>query len=120
MRKIIKTVTFDWDSALGDTIKEKYEALYVFLAEQEKLLTPNKGQLTVQAAETICSIFECTGSWGYYNKDIVPFFVNGVLRYYGNINNRWDLWLDPFMSFEELWLYNDDGLVKVLIDNLTI
>ena len=58
MRKIVKNGIFDWNKALGDTISEKYEALFIFLVEQEKLLPPGKGITTVQCADTICSIFE--------------------------------------------------------------
>ena len=117
-RLIIDEVIYDWNDALGDTISEKYEALYVFIVDQMKKLPQDKGPLTIQCADTICSILDTTAVG--LSSNIAPFYVNGVLKYMGSINNKWDVWLDSFMSYEEMWLYNDDGMVKVLISNLDV
>jgi hypothetical protein len=112
--KVVDQVTWDWDDALGDTIREKYEGLYVFLINQQKKLTPDNGMVALTANDIIMSIFDM--SWRYHSP--IPFYVNGILKYMGNL--RWELWQDSTLPMDEIWLYNDTEGIKVTVANMII
>lgn len=116
--KLIETVVWDWNNALGDTIMEKYESLYICLHEQSKKLSPDNGPECLICNTVIGSIFEAATS-GFRQAD-APLTVNGILEYKGCLNARWFLWYDYFMHHEEIWVCNNTEMVKVHIVNLII
>jgi hypothetical protein len=115
MRTIEDEVTFNWISAVGDTLKEKYESLHVLLCDSFAKLPANKGVLTIQCSPHLCVMFD---TWGYWSPfSFATLYVNGILRYMGEVHGKWALWQDPFMSDTEMWLYNDVSMVKIWVNN---
>jgi hypothetical protein len=59
----MKEYVVDWNKALGDTIKERVEALYVFFHEK---VFPEVGErVFVLASVEAASVFECSSGSSY-------------------------------------------------------
>jgi len=123
-------VEWDFAAALGDTIKEKHEQLYVKLVEtslgdKPKLeddaleftyLSPKHpwnlrefDKNWILTSPQIASIFECATS-GFYPEGYYPGYaeINGII-YTGTINMRWRLYKTLLVPINEIWLgFKDD------------
>lgn len=91
--------TWNFDDALGDTIKEKYEGLYVKLVETCNTVAKNYGVLPnwIVTSPEIASLFELSSS--------AALFVGGIcIEHIMNINNRWKLYKDPMFPPGEMLL----------------
>lgn len=87
---------WDFNSALDDTIKEKYEFLYVKLVETSHVIH-NKignGANWIVTSPEIASIFE-TATVGFYLVSSDDWSSSLGIQYVGTINNRWKLYKDP-------------------------
>ncbi len=91
---------WDFNSALGDTIMEKYESLYVKLVEINNVLIHKgaKGFFWIAAGPEVASIFE-TATAGFAPAlssfgDQVPLGMTNVYAI-GTINRRWKIYCDP-------------------------
>jgi hypothetical protein len=110
---------WDFNSCLGDTIKEKYESLYIKCHELTAVLMRKgaAGYFWICCSPEIGSIFEtaCYGFWpAPYDKNnsdpdlgIAPLGVP-ELRYRGAVNHKWRLYTDTDMPSDMLLIGCND------------
>lgn len=118
------TVAWDFNTALGDTIKEKYESLYVKCHELTAILLRKgaMGYFWLACSPEIASIFETATAGfaptGYYasvydngeepkNLGVAPLGLPEV-TYRGSVNYRWRLYADSEMPKELLLIGCND------------
>jgi hypothetical protein len=95
---------WDFNTALGDTIKEKYESLYVKLVELSAVVhrkTLRGGCNWVVTSPEVASIFE-TATAGFAPAPSDGFTASLGVQYVGTINNRWRLYKDPIFTQGQL------------------
>lgn len=88
---------WDFNTALGDTIKEKYESLYVKVVELSAVVhrkTLRGGCNWLVTSPEVASIFE-TATAGFAPAPSETFTSSLGIQYVGTINNRWRLYKDP-------------------------
>lgn len=88
---------WDFNTALGDTIKEKYESLYVKVVELSAVVhrkTLRGGCNWLVTSPEVASIFE-TATAGFAPAPSETFTASLGIQYVGTINNRWRLYKDP-------------------------
>ncbi len=114
-REMMKTVgtvaALDWNAILGDTIKEKYEALYIKLRELDSVLRRKAkakklhldDHLTILTSPEVASIYDAGSS----APPGLPSDAVGIL-YHGTMANRWKLYSDPKIDSNKLLLGSDD------------
>lgn len=88
---------WDFNTALGDTIKEKYESLYVKVVELSAVVhrkTLRGGCNWLVTSPEVASIFE-TATAGFAPVPSETFTSSLGIQYVGTINNRWRLYKDP-------------------------
>lgn len=88
---------WDFNTALGDTIKEKYESLYVKVVELSAVVhrkTLRGGCNWLVTSPEVASIFE-TATAGFAPNPSDGFTSSLGVQYVGTINNRWRLYKDP-------------------------
>lgn len=88
---------WDFNTALGDTIKEKYEALYVKLVELSNVVhrkTLRGGANWLVTSPEVASIFE-TATAGFAPTMSDTFTSSLGIQYVGTINSKWRLYKDP-------------------------
>lgn len=97
---------YDFCDALGDTIMEKYESLYVTLVNTAKKLKSEDEPITgkIFANSEILSIFE-TATSGFIPKWF-PHDEPGVHQL-GTINGRWKLYFDKDLPKDVILLSNE-------------
>lgn len=82
--------TFDYATALGDTIKEKYESFYIKIVEVSGVIhrkTLRGGANWIVTSPEIAELFTNACHWGdWKGRD------NSELCYHGTMNNRWRLY----------------------------
>jgi hypothetical protein len=108
----VETRKFDMSSLLGDTIKEKYESLYVKLCESTIELgkSGNYYPDIIVADKYTSSLFECACSgWVYYDK-------NEEIVRIKNIHNRWDLYRDSSLPHDTILLTNKNLVRGIVIE----
>ncbi|MFW5871688.1 MAG: hypothetical protein ACOCUT_01140 [bacterium] len=91
------TATWDFSTALGDTIKEKYESLYVKVVEVSNIIhrkTLRGGANWMITSPEVASIFE-TSTAGFAPAPSNNFESSLGIQYIGTVNNRWRLYKDP-------------------------
>lgn len=103
---------WDFNTALGDTIKEKYEALYVKLVEISNVVhrkTLRGGCNWVVCSPEVASIFEtATAGFGPTMSD--TFTGNLGIQYVGTISGKWRMYKDPlFPTGQILMGYKGDS-----------
>jgi hypothetical protein len=107
------TVTaWDFNTSLGDTIKEKYESLYVKIVEISSVIhrkTLRGGANFIVTSPEVASIFE-TATAGFAPAPSETFTSSLGIQYVGTVNNRWRLYKDPlFQSNQILMGYKGDS-----------
>ena len=107
------TVTaWDFNTSLGDTIKEKYESLYVKIVEISSVIhrkTLRGGANFIVTSPEVASIFE-TATAGFAPAPSETFSSSLGIQYVGTVNNRWRLYKDPlFQSNQLLMGYKGDS-----------
>jgi len=104
--------TWDFNTALGDTIKEKYEALYVKIVEVSNVVhrkTLRGGCNWIVTSPEVASIFE-TATAGFAPASSETFTSSLGIQYVGTINNRWRLYKDPLFPTGQLLMgYKGDS-----------
>lgn len=113
LRSNAGTVTaWDFNTALGDTIKEKYESLYVKVVEVSNVIhrkTLRGGANWLVTSPEVASIFE-TATAGFAPAPSETFQSSLGIQYVGTVNNRWRLYKDPlFPSNQILMGYKGDS-----------
>lgn len=91
---------WDFNTALGDTIKEKYESLYVKVVEVSNVVhrkTLRGGCNWLVTSPEVASIFE-TATAGFAPAPSDTFTGSLGIQYVGTVNNRWRLYKDPLFA----------------------
>lgn len=103
---------WDFNTSLGDTIKEKYESLYVKVVEISNVVhrkTLRGGCNWVVTSPEVASIFE-TATAGFAPAPSESFTSSLGVQYVGTVNNRWRLYKDPmFPQGQILMGYKGDS-----------
>lgn len=103
---------WDFNTALGDTIKEKYESLYVKLVEVSAVVhrkTLRGGCNWIVTSPEVASIFE-SATAGFAPAPSETFTSSLGVQYVGTINNRWRVYKDPlFPQGQILMGYKGDS-----------
>jgi hypothetical protein len=104
--------SWDFNTALGDTIKEKYESLYVKVVEVSNVVhrkTLRGGCNWIVTSPEVASIFE-TATAGFAPAASETFTSSLGIQYVGTVNNRWRLYKDPlFPQGQILMGYKGDS-----------
>lgn len=105
---------WDYASALGDTIKEKYESLYVKVVEVSNVImkkTLRGGANWLVVSPEIASVFE-TATAGFAPAPTADFESALGIQYVGTINNRWKVYKDPLFPNDQILLgFKGDSLL---------
>ena len=103
---------WDFNTALGDTIKEKYESLYVKVVEVSNVVhrkTLRGGCNWLVTSPEVASIFE-TATAGFAPAPSDTFTSSLGVQYVGTVNNRWRIYKDPlFPQGQILMGYKGDS-----------
>lgn len=103
---------WDFNTALGDTIKEKYESLYVKVVEVSNVVhrkTLRGGCNWLVTSPEVASVFE-TATAGFAPAPSDTFTSSLGIQYVGTVNNRWRLYKDPlFPQGQILMGYKGDS-----------
>ena len=106
------TSAWDFSAALGDTIKEKYESLFVKVTEVSNVIhrkTLRGGANWIVCSPEIASIFE-TATAGFAPAPSETFSSSLGVQYVGSVNNRWRLFKDPLFQTNQMLLgYKGDS-----------
>lgn len=104
--------SWDFNTALGDTIKEKYESLYVKVVEVSNVIhrkTLRGGANWIVTSPEVASIFE-TATAGFAPASSETFSSSLGIQYVGTVNNRWRLYKDPLFPTSQLLMgYKGDS-----------
>lgn len=104
--------SWDFNTALGDTIKEKYESLYIKVVEVSNVVhrkTLRGGANWLVTSPEVASIFE-TATAGFAPAPSETFTSSLGIQYVGTVNNRWRLYKDPlFPQGQILMGYKGDS-----------
>lgn len=104
--------SWDFNTALGDTIKEKYESLYVKLVEVSNVVhrkTLRGGANWIVTSPEIASIFE-TATAGFAPAPSETFTSSLGIQYVGTVNNKWRIYKDPLFPSSQILLgYKGDS-----------
>lgn len=104
--------TWDFATALGDTIKERYESLYVKIVEVSNIIhrkTLRGGANWIVTSPEVASIFE-TATAGFAPTPSENFTTALGIQYVGTVNNRWRLYKDPVFPPGQLMMgYRGDS-----------
>ena len=99
------TVTaWDFNTSLGETIKEKYESLYVKIVEVSAVVhrkTLRGGCNWIVTSPEVASMFE-TAVAGFAPAPSETFTSSLGIQYVGTVNNRWRLYKDPLFPTNQL------------------
>ena len=105
LRNNAGTVTaWDFNTALGETIKEKYESLYVKVVEVSNVIhrkTLRGGANWLVTSPEVASIFE-TATAGFAPAPSETFTSSLGIQYVGTVNNRWKLYKDPLFPSNQI------------------
>lgn len=103
---------WDFNTALGETIKEKYESLYVKVVEISNVIhrkTLRGGANWLVTSPEVASIFE-TATAGFAPAPSETFTSSLGIQYVGTVNNRWRLYKDPLFPSNQILLgYKGDS-----------
>lgn len=103
---------WDFNTALGETIKEKYESLYVKVVEVSAVIhrkTLRGGANWLVTSPEVASIFE-TATAGFAPAPSETFTSSLGIQYVGTVNNRWRLYKDPLFPSNQILLgYKGDS-----------
>jgi hypothetical protein len=103
---------WDFSTAIGQTIKEKYEALYVKIIEVSNVIhrkTLRGGANFIVTSPEVASIFE-TATAGFAPAPSETFTSSLGVQYVGTVANRYRLYKDPLFPSNQLLMgYKGDS-----------
>ena len=103
---------WDFNTALGDTIKEKYESLYVKVVEVSSVVhrkTLRGGCNWIVTSPEVASIFE-TATAGFAPVPSDTFTSSLGVQYVGTVNSRWRVYKDPLFPTSQILMgYKGDS-----------
>lgn len=113
---------WDFNTALGESIKEKYETLYYKVSELSNVLMKKgaSGYFWIVCSPEVASIFE-TATHGFYplsseefesyygkNKQVPMGGWTDQLQYRGLIHSKWRLYVDPKLDMNRVLIGAND------------
>lgn len=108
--------TWDYQTATGDTIKEKFEALYVKLVQVANSVhkkTLRAGANWVIAAPEVCAVFE-TATAGFAPAPSSGWETTLGIQYVGTVNSKFRCFKDPGSPTDSLVMgYRGDSSMDV-------
>jgi Major capsid protein Gp23 len=103
---------WDFNTALGETIKEKYESLYVKVTEISNIIhrkTLRGSANWLVTSPEVASIFE-TATAGFAPAPSETFTSSLGVQYVGTVNNKWRLYKDPLFPTNQILMgYKGDS-----------
>lgn len=103
---------WDFNTAMGDTIKEKYESLYIKIVELSAVVhrkTLRGGCNWLVTSPEVASIFE-TATAGFAPSPSENFTSSLGIQYVGSVNSKWRLYKDPLFPTGQILLgYKGDS-----------
>ena len=108
---------WDFNTALGDTIKEKYESLFVKIVEVSNVVhrkTLRGGANWIVTSPDVASMFE-TATAGFAPQQSETFTSSIGIQYVGAVASRWRVYKDPLFPTNQILLgyrgesYMDSG-----------
>jgi hypothetical protein len=108
---------WDFNTAMGQTIKEKYESLYIKIVEVSAVIhrkTLRGGANWIVCSPEVAAIFE-TATAGFAPNTSETFTSSIGIQYVGTVNARWRLYKDPLFPSGQLLMgykgesYMDSG-----------
>ncbi len=104
--------SWDYATTLGETVKEKYESLFVKVVQLSAVVhrkTLRGGCNWIVTSPEIASIFE-TATAGFAPSPSETFTSSLGIQYVGTVNNRWRLYKDPLFFTNNLLMgYKGDS-----------
>lgn len=104
--------SWDFSTALGDTIKEKYESLYVKVTEVSTVIhrkTLRSGANWIVTSPEVAAIFE-TATAGFAPAPSETFTSSLGVQYVGSVNSKWRVYKDPLFPTGSLLMgYKGDS-----------
>lgn len=103
---------WDFHTALGDTLNEKYESLYLKLSELTNVLITKgaEGYFWAAGGIEICSLFECTSNFNPAEAEVGEYPFDS--QYYlgakdgvydkGTISDKWRLFFCPRIPGDQI------------------
>jgi len=98
--------SFDFNTAEGNTIREKSESLYIKIVEVSNVIhrkTLRGPANVIVASPEICAIFETATAGFAPSPALNESFGIGVVHM-GTINNRWNLYKDPLFPAQKIFM----------------
>lgn len=96
---------WDYNTTIGDTVKEKYESLYVKLSELSATVhrkTLRGGANWIVCSPEVASMFE-TATAGYAPGPDTESFTNTLgIQYVGSVSKKWKIYKDPLFQNNQL------------------
>jgi hypothetical protein len=103
---------WDYNTALGETVKEKYESLYIKVVELSNVVhrkTLRGGCNWIVTSPEVAAIFE-TATAGFAPAPSETFTSSLGIQYVGTVSNRWRMYKDPLFPNNQLLLgYKGDS-----------
>lgn len=96
--------SWDYSTALGDTIKERYESLYVKLTELSAVVhrkTLRGSANWIVTSPEVASLFE-TATAGYAPITNDTFTTALGIQYVGTVSQRWKVFKDPLFKHNQI------------------
>ena len=95
---------WDFNTALGTTLKQKYESLYIKIVEVSQILIRKgaSGYFWIMCSPAISTMFETTTRLKSMQKH--EYYPMGTVdkQCIGVLDKRWRVYVDPSMSLEDL------------------
>lgn len=103
---------WDYNTALGDTVKERYESLYIKCTEVSTVVhrkTLRGGANWIVTSPEVATMFE-TATAGFAPSPSDTFTSSLGVQYVGSINKKWTLYKDPLFPAGQLLMgYKGDS-----------
>ena len=103
---------WDYNTALGSNVKEKYESLFVKLVEVTNVVhrkTLRGGANWIVTSPEVASIFE-TATAGFAPAPTETFTGTLGIQYVGSVNQKWRIYKDPLFQTNQILMgYKGDS-----------
>lgn len=113
----IKTIVWDWNDSLGDTIREKYESLYVKCHEIINKMMDNRPDFALMGWG-IFTVFDCATSGGFNSAE------SSDERHVAYAGQQWGLKLDIYesksMPQNQILFFNQNQIYRLVVKNFVI
>lgn len=118
---------WDFNTALGGTMAEKYESFHVKIVEASNVLIRKgaKGYFWIVCSPEVSTMFDVTNKLKAGNK--YEYYPMGLCdkQCVGTIDKRWRVYIDPIMSMNHVLIGHDsiaepNDMARITIANFVI